>query len=375
MSRLKQLHKFGQSPWYDNIERGLLVSGRLQEMINEDGISGITSNPTIFEKAINGSKNYDADIESLSKKGMDAGKIYDELTTWDIERAADILLPVYRTSDHVDGFVSIEVSPHLAHDAEATIAEAKRIYTRISRANVLIKVPATKEGAEAVRRLTAAGINVNVTLIFSLSHYNEISQAYLRGLEDRVGKGLPVKNIHSVASFFVSRIDTYVDRMLNDLMLKERDEARIREMQGLAGRAAVAQAKIINDTYRRTFYGPQFLDLKSKGASIQRLLFGSTSTKNPSYSDVKYVEELVGEGTINTLPQATVDAFRDHGVAKPALSEGLAEATEVMAKLQANGIVVEEVCQTIQDDGVAAFVSSYDKLLKSLEKKRSQFVS
>jgi len=373
MSRLKQLHKFGQSPWYDNIERGFLTSGKLQEMISEHGITGVTSNPTIFEKAINGSALYDADIQSLSKAGKDARTIYDELTTWDISRAADTLLNVYKASGRKDGFVSVEVDPHLAHDAEGTVAEAKKLYTRISRANVMIKVPATKEGVGAVRRLTALGINVNATLIFSLSHYTEISQAYLRGLEERAAKGQPVDNVHSVASFFVSRIDSYLDRMLNNMMLKERDDAKVRVMQGLGGQAAVAQAKIINDAYWRTFYGPQFSALKSKGANIQRLLFGSTSTKNPSYSDVKYVEEIIGEGTINTLPPATIDAFNDHGVAKNTLGEGLIEARDVMAKLQAQGISVEEVCQTIQDDGVQAFISSYDKLLRSLEKKRGQF--
>lgn len=373
MSRLKQLHKFGQSPWYDNIERGFLTSGKLQEMISEHGITGVTSNPTIFEKAINSSPAYDADIQSLSKAGKDARAIYGELTTWDISRAADTLLNVYKSSGRKDGFVSVEVDPHLAHDAEGTVAEAKKLYTRISRANVMIKVPATKEGVGALRRLTALGINVNATLIFSLSHYTEISQAYLRGLEERAAKGQPVDNVHSVASFFVSRIDSYLDRMLNNMMLKERDDAKVRVMQGLGGQAAVAQAKIINDAYWRTFYGPQFSTLKSKGANIQRLLFGSTSTKNPSYSDVKYVEEIIGEGTINTLPPATIDAFNDHGVAKNTLGEGLIEARDVMAKLQAQGISVEEVCQTIQDDGVQAFISSYDRLLRSLEKKRGQF--
>jgi transaldolase len=375
MSRLKDLRKFGQSPWYDNIERGLLLSGKLKEMIDEDGICGVTSNPTIFEKAINGSRMYDADIERLGKEGKDVQAIYDELTVWDVDKAADILLDVYQSSGRIDGFVSLEVSPHLAHDAEATVAEAKRLYAKVGRANLLIKVPATNEGAEAIRRLTAMGINVNATLIFSLSHYTAISQAYIRGLEERIEKGLPVDRILSVASFFVSRIDTYVDRRLNDLILKERDEQRLKEMQNLVGRAAVAQAKIVYDTYIRTFYGPIFSRLKEKKANIQRLLFGSTSTKNPSYSDVKYVEEIIGEGTINTMPQETVDAFRDHGEAKAALGEGIMEAKNIIAKLQMYGISVEEVCQQIQDDGVQAFADSYDKLIRSLENKRKKFIS
>ncbi|MEE8638708.1 MAG: transaldolase [Candidatus Margulisiibacteriota bacterium] len=375
MSRLKDLHKFGQSPWYDNIERGLLLSGKLREMIDEDGIAGVTSNPTIFEKAINGSQMYDADLERFSKQGKDVQAIYDELTIWDIAKAAEVLLPTYTSSGKIDGFVSIEVSPHLAQDAAGTVAEAKRLYAKVGRANLLIKVPATLEGGEAIRQLIAQGVSVNATLIFSQAHYTTVAEAYIRGLEERAEKGLPVKGIHSVASFFVSRIDSYVDRMLNSMILKERDEQKMKDLESLAGKAAVAQAKVIYNTYIRIFYGPEFSKLKGKGANIQRLLFGSTSTKNPAYSDVKYVEEIIGEGTINTLPQATLDAFRDHGEARSVLGEGLAEAKAVLAKLQSYGILVEEVCQTIQDDGVQAFTTSYDKLIKSLENKRKKIIS
>jgi transaldolase len=375
MSRLRDLHKFGQSPWYDNIERGLLLSGGLKKMIDEDGIAGVTSNPSIFEKAINGSTAYNEDIEKCAEEGKDTLGIYDELTTWDVSKAAEILKAVYDSSQKIDGFVSIEVSPHLAHDAEVTIADAKRLFSKISKENLMIKVPATAEGAEAIRKLIAEGININVTLIFSQKHYASISRAYIEGIEERIRKGLPVENITSVASLFVSRIDTYVDKILNELILKEREEARKNELQGLLGKAAVAQSKVIYDLYRRQFYGTAFRRLKEKEAKIQRLLFGSTSTKNPSYSDVKYVEEIIGEGTINTLPQVTVDAFRDHGVAKSTLNEGLAEAKGVLAKLKSFGIDVEEVCQRIQDDGVQAFIDSYDKLIASLEKKRKQIIS
>jgi transaldolase len=375
MSRLRDLHKFGQSPWYDNIERGLLLSGKLKEMIDNDGITGVTSNPTIFEKSINSSQMYDKDIERLSREEKDVQVIYDELTTWDINKAADILFGIYNSSNKKDGFVSIEVSPHLAHDAEGTVREAKRLYAKVARANVMIKVPATNEGMDAIRRLTADGINVNATLIFALSHYQLVAQAYLSGLEERVNKGMPVDRVNSVASFFVSRIDSHVDRILNDLLLKTRDDKTGRELSGLIGKAAVAQAKVIYDSYRRMFYGPQFSELKKKGANIQRLLFGSTSTKNPSYSDVKYVEEIIGEDTVNTLPHVTVDAFRDHGVAKATLAQGMEEAREIISKLQANGIALEEVCQRIQDDGVQAFVDSYDKLLRSLESKRNKIIS
>jgi transaldolase len=271
--------------------------------------------------------------------------------------------------------VSIEVSPHLAHDTAGTVAEAKRLYAKIGRANLLIKVPATTEGGDAIRQLIAQGVSVNATLIFSQAHYTMVAEAYIRGLEERMEKGLPLKGVNSVASFFVSRIDSYVDRMLNSMILKEKDEQKMKDLEGLAGKAAVAQAKVIYDRYERMFYGPEFSKCKDKGANIQRLLFGSTSTKNPAYSDVKYVEEIIGEGTINTLPQATVDAFRDHGVAKATLGEGLNQAKEILARLQSYGILVEEVCQTIQNDGVQAFVGSYDKLIKSLENKRKKFIS
>ncbi|MDD5383032.1 MAG: transaldolase [Candidatus Margulisbacteria bacterium] len=376
MSKLKELHKYGQSPWYDNIERGLLLSGKIKEMIVDDGITGLTSNPTIFEKAINGSKLYDADIERLSREGKDAQAIYDELTTWDIDKAADVLLEVYTSSGRKDGFVSIEVSPHLAHDTEATIAEAKRLYGKISRANVMIKVPATIEGVEAIRKLTLLGINVNATLVFSLTHYSAVSEAYISGLEERISKGMPVDMINSVASLFVSRIDTYIDRLLNERVIKNHDEKKMRDMEGLSGKAAVAQAKIIYDAYRRTFYTPQFKSYISGGAKVQRLLFGSTSTKNPSYSDVKYVEELIAEGTINTMPSITIEAFKDHGVPQAALIGNVtAEASEILAKLRTYGVAIEEVCQKIQDDGLQAFTDSYDKLIRSLEKKRLTFIS
>lgn len=375
MSRLRDLRKFGQSPWYDNIERGILLSGKLREMIDADGITGVTSNPTIFEKAINGSQMYDADLERFSREGRDVQTIYDELTTWDVAKAAEILLKTYTSSGRKDGFVSIEVSPHLAHDAAGTVAEAKRLYTKIGRANLLIKVPATAEGGDAIRQLIAQGVSVNATLIFSQAHYTTVAEAYIRGLEERMEKGLPVKGINSVASFFVSRIDSHVDRMLNSMILKEKDEQKMKDLEGLAGKAAVAQAKVIYDRYERMFYGPDFSKCKGKGANVQRLLFGSTSTKNPVYSDVKYVEEIIGEGTINTLPQVALDAFRDHGVAKATLGEGVGEAKEVLAKLQSYGFSVEEVCQQIQDDGVQAFIASYDKLLKSLENKRKKFIS
>lgn len=374
MSRLKDLREFGQSPWYDNIERGLLLSGGLKKMIDEDGIAGVTSNPSIFEKAINGSDSYDNDIKKMSKAGKDVGFIYDELTTSDVSSAADILRQVYDSSGKVDGYVSIEVSPHLAHDTQTTISEAKRLAAKIGKENLMIKIPATGEGIPAIRQCIAEGLNINITLIFSQAHYQAVAKAYIDGITERLNKGLKVDQVTSVASFFVSRIDTYIDKMLDaKCSTLDKEDPKRKELESLKGKAAVAQSKVMYEQYRKVFYGEEFSKLKEKGANIQRLLFGSTSTKNPAYSDVKYVEEIIGEGTINTLPQVTVDAFRDHGKASSTLSEGIEEAKAILEKLNSLGIIVEEVCQKIQEDGVAAFSQSYDKLIDSLEKKKRQF--
>ena len=369
MSRVKNLLKLGQSPWYDNIERGLLLSGKLNQMIEEDGLRGVTSNPTIFEKAISGSPHYRTDIERFKKEGKDAASVYDELVIADIKKAADILLEVYHSSHRVDGYVSVEVSPHLAFDIPATINEAKRLWEKIARPNLMIKVPAmlgAANGSEAIGRLTAEGINVNATLIFSQTHYITVAEAYIKGIEERIEKGLPVEQVHAVASFFISRLDTYIDKLLNDLLLKERDEKRLKQIEHLIGKAAVAQAKVIYNQYQNLFYGLDFMRLKNKNANVQRLLFGSTGTKNPYYSDVKYVEEVIGEGTINTMPQATLDAFRDHGVAALTLNQGLNEARTTLSELENCGIAMEAICQNIQDDGLQAFIESYDKLIATL---------
>lgn len=360
MSRLKELRKFGQSPWYDNIERGLLLSGRLKKMIEEDGIAGVTTNPSIFEKAINGSADYDPEIVKLGRKGKSVLEIYDELTTRDVDQAANLLMGTYSSSKGLDGYVSIEVSPHLAHDAKGTVAEARRLFKKLGRENIMIKVPATREGIEAIRALIAEGINVNATLIFSQQHYRNVAEAYLKGLEESVGRGQDISSIASVASFFVSRIDTSVDKMLEGK----------KTMADLKGKAAVAQSKAIYEIYRQLFSGERWKKLESKGAKIQRLLFGSTSTKNPAYRDVKYVEEIIGEGTINTIPEVTVEAFRDHGTAQATLDKGIGGAKLTLQTLKGLGIDVEHVCQQIQDDGVQAFADSYDKLISSLEQKK-----
>ncbi|MBI5078917.1 transaldolase [Candidatus Saganbacteria bacterium] len=359
MSRLKELHKFGQSPWYDNIERGLLLSGRFKKMLEEDGITGVTTNPSIFEKAITGSADYDSEIGELGREGRNAIEIYDELTTRDVLQAADILNAVYSSSNGSDGFVSIEVSPHLAHDAAATVSEAKRLFNKIGRANVMIKVPATEEGIKAIKALIADGINVNATLIFSKAHYEGVAQAYIEGLEERSRQEKKVEGVASVASFFVSRIDTQVDKML--------------KVGELKGKAAVAQAKAVYEIYKRKFSGPEWNKLERAGAKVQRLLFGSTSAKNPAYRDVKYVEEIIGEGTINTLPEATVEAFRRHGVAKATLGEGIENARRHLLILEELGINVEAVGRQLQDEGIKAFIDAYDKLILMLEAKKNSF--
>jgi transaldolase len=361
MSRLKELYKLGQSPWYDNIERGLLLSGKLQKMITDDGIAGVTTNPSIFEKAINGSPDYDGEIEKLSRQGHDVAGIYDELTTRDVGLAADLLWQIYLSSKGLDGYVSIEVSPHLAHDAAATVSEAKRIFGKLARKNVMIKVPATTEGIEAIRNLIAGGINVNATLIFSQANYRQVVNAYIEGLEIRSRRGENITGIASVASFFVSRIDTTIDQLL---------EAKAR--QDIQGKAAVSQAKVVYDLYKQTFSSARWQELAGQGAKVQRLLFGSTSTKNPAYSDVKYVEEIIGSETINTLPEVTLAAFRDHGKVRAALGEGLGQAEENLAKIKKEGIDTEEICRQIQEAGVQAFVDAYDKLIFSIEQKKSR---
>ncbi|MFC1511466.1 transaldolase [Candidatus Margulisiibacteriota bacterium] len=375
MSRLKDLHKFGQSPWYDNIERDFLLSGGLKSMIDEDGIAGVTSNPSIFEKAINGSAAYDAEIAKLTREGKDVQAIYDELTTWDVSKAADILHEVYQSSKGLDGFVSIEVSPHLAHDAANTVKDAKRLAERIGKDNLMIKVPATKEGIRAIQQLTVEGINVNATLIFSQGCYSAVARAYILGITERLEKGLPVDGIHSVASFFVSRIDTYVDTILDELAANDKKKNKTEWMKTLRGKAAVAQSKVAYNLFRKLFYGPEFKKLENAGANVQRLLFGSTSTKNPAYSDVKYVEEIIGEGTINTIPHVTIEAFRDHGQAKDSLGKELEGAKDVLTSLRECGISMADVCQQIQADGVEAFIKAYDKLIASLEEKRKLIIS
>ncbi len=362
MNPLEELHKYGQAIWLDYIHRNLIQTGGLKRLVQEDGMRGVTSNPTIFEKAIAHGTDYDETIRAALAENpkTETGKIYERLVLEDIRAAADVLRPVYDETGGADGFVSLEVSPHLAHDTQGTIAEARRLKAEVDRPNVMIKVPATPAGIPAIEALTGDGVNVNITLMFSMSHYEAVARAYIQGL----GRAAEPAKISSVASFFVSRVDTLVDGMLEKLGTPE--------ALALCGKIAVANSKAVYRRFEEIFHGEGFAALRSRGARVQRPLWASTGTKNPSYSDILYVENLIGPETINTLPPATIDAFRDHGRAPGAtVKEKLDEARSALAQLSRLGIDLEEVGKKLQDDGVAAFVKSFDDLMAALEKKRA----
>ncbi|HRR42275.1 MAG TPA: transaldolase, partial [Syntrophales bacterium] len=365
MTKLQEVAKLGQSIWLDNIHRTLIVSGELQSLIDE-GLRGVTSNPTIFEKAISGSTAYDGEVERLAGEGKSAKEIYESLAMEDIAMAADLLRPVYDAAHGDDGFVSLEVSPDLAHDTEGTVAEARRLFSALNRPNVMIKVPATEAGLPAVERLTAEGINVNVTLIFSLRQYEEVAEVYIRGLERRAEEGKDLREIASVASVFVSRVDTMVDPLLEKAGALD-----------LLGKIAIANSKVIYTRFRRIFSTKRWRRLAGLGARMQRLLWGSTSTKNPRYPDTLYVDELIGPYTVNTVPPETLQAFRDHGKVARTVGRGLMKARADLKRLSALGIDLEQVCRKLQEDGVAAFKKSFDGLLSRIgekkEKSRSSF--
>ena len=360
MNPLLQLRNHGQSVWLDYIRRDLLVSGRLRSLIDEDGLRGVTSNPTIFEKAIDGSTDYDAGLTQMLARNSryDATQLYDELAVEDVRQAADILRPRYEESSGTDGFVSIEPPPQLTRDTSATIAEARRLWETVDRPNLMIKVVATPEGIAAVEALISEAINVNITLMFSLRHYEAVAAAYLRGLErcrrpERVG---------SVASFFVSRVDTEVDRSLEAVGSKE--------ALALRGKIAIANAKIAYHRFREIFYGDPFSAQRKRGAHLQRPLWASTSTKNPRYRDVLYVEELIGPDTVNTMPLATLDAFRDHGrVRGDTIMEAVAEAQEALSGLERLGVDLDGITEKLQIDGISAFAADYERVLGTLAKK------
>src|SRR6266446_5118568 len=371
---LVQLQNFGQSIWLDYIRRDLLKSGELQRLITEDGLRGMTSNPAIFEKAIAGSTQYQDFLDSLAGRvDLDAKGRYELLAIRDIQDAADLPRAVYQSTKKRDGYVSLEVSPYLAHDTTGTIDEARRLWKTVARENVMIKVPGTVEGIPAFRQLISEGINVNVTLLFAQGVYEEVAAAFIDGVEKFAATGGDVSKVASVASFFISRIDSLVDSLINDQLKKETDAARKSKLQGLLGKIAIANGKLTYEAYQRIFSSPRWKALAAKGAQTQRVLWASTSTKNPNYRDVLYIEELIGPDTVNTVPPATLEAFRDHGKPRQSLTEDLNAARKTMADLAAVGIVMKDMTDKLTADGVKLFADAFDTLLAAVERntKRS----
>jgi transaldolase len=364
---LAQLSKLGQSPWYDQMTRSLVSQGTLKKMIEEDGLRGLTSNPTIFEKAISGSKDYEDALRKLAGEGAGLAEIYDALVVEDIASAADVFLPVYESTKGEDGFVSIEVSPLLAKDTAATVQEATHLHARLARPNVLVKVPATPEGLPAIEELISEGVSVNVTLIFSVEVYAQVAEAYLKGLERRLAKGGALDRIASVASFFVSRIDTAVDKKLEEVA-----KAGHAEATGLTGKAAIANAKLAYVKFQQLFSGKRWEKLAGAGAQVQRPLWASTGTKNPKYSDVMYIDTLIGAHTVNTMPPVTYDAFRDHGKPRVTITDDLQGAPEVFAELKRLGIDFTAVTQALTEAGVKSFSDSYNNLMAVIERRRHE---
>jgi transaldolase/glucose-6-phosphate isomerase len=366
---LVQLQTLGQSIWLDYIRRDLLQGGELQRLITEDGLRGMTSNPAIFEKAIAGSTQYQDFLDSLAgRTELDAKGRYELLAIRDIQDAADLLRPVYQSTKKRDGYVSLEVSPYLAHDTNGTIDEARRLWKTVARENVMIKVPGTPEGLPAIRQLLSEGINVNITLLFAQGVYEEVAAAFIDGVEKFAATGGDVSKVASVASFFISRIDSLVDSLVGDQLKKETDAARKAKLQSILGKVAIANGKLTYEAYQRIFSSPRWKALAAKGAQTQRVLWASTSTKNPAYRDVVYIEELIGPDTVNTVPPATLDAFRDHGKPRQSLTEDLAAARKTMADLAGVGIVMKDVTDKLTADGVRMFAEAFDTLLAAVEK-------
>ena len=362
MNPLNQIRKMDQSIWLDLLDREIMNSGKLQDLIDHDDLRGLTSNPSIFEKAISGSSDYDQDIITLSQKEDNNPAIFFDLAIADIQRAADLFKPVYDQTNGTDGFVSLEVSPYLARDTDATIEQARELWKRVDRKNVMIKIPGTKEGLVAIRECLREGININVTLLFGLPRYREITEAFMVGLEDRLAEGHSIKEVSSVASFFLSRIDVMIDPMLKE---KGADQ--------LVGKIAIASAKKAYQIYLEMISSDRFKKLEENGAQRQRVLWASTGTKDPSFSDVLYVETLIGKDTINTLPMETIDAFRDHGKVAETLTQDIPESNEAMSELEKIGIDIDKITQKLEDEGIEKFNVAYEKLLKSIDEQKRKF--
>lgn len=367
-TRLHALHHAGQSLWLDYIDRVMLANGDLTRRIAEDALTGMTSNPTIFEKALAEGAAYDEQLATVDTAASDRDAFF-SLAATDVRNACDAFRGVYERTAAVDGYVSLEVSPDLARDAAGTVAEARRLWAIVDRPNLMIKVPGTVEGAEAVRQLIADGINVNVTLLFAVEAHARVIEAYLAGLEQRAAAGLPIDRIGSVASFFVSRVDSAIDKQLGQMAAA--DASRAGTLLALQGKAAIANAKLAYRLFSASFSGARWDALAARGARVQRPLWASTSTKNPAYRDVIYVEELIGPDTVNTLPPATLEAFRDHGEVRQSVTEGVAEAERTLAALEANGVALQAVTDTLLAEGLASFEQSFVTLLAGLARKRA----
>ncbi|MFQ5616497.1 MAG: transaldolase [Anaerolineales bacterium] len=368
MSTPIRLFKLGQSIWYDNIQRKLLENGELAAMIERGDIRGVTSNPSIFHNAIAKSSDYDESLRALAKVGHTAEEIYERLAVEDIRAATDLFRPLYDETNGGDGYVSLEVSPYLAYDTDATFSEAKRLWELVDRPNLMVKIPATKDGLPAITGAIAAGVNINVTLIFSQTRYVEVIDAYMGGLEKRLEAGNSIDHVASVASFFVSRIDTKVDHLLDAIVDNETRTTPL--AKALQGRLAVANAKLAYKKFEEITGGERFTRLQMKGGRVQRPLWASTSTKNPAYSDVKYVDELLGPKTVNTIPPPTLEAFKDHGVVRLTLESGLAKAGQAFEELRALGISFQQVTDELETEGVKSFANALTALLETIEERR-----
>jgi transaldolase len=366
---LKDLLNFGQSVWLDYIRRDLLTSGELKRLIEEDGLRGMTSNPAIFEKAITGSTLYADLLNSLrSRTDLDAKARYEILAIRDIQEAADFLRPVYQSSKRRDGYVSLEVSPYLARETKATVEEARRLWKAVGRENVMIKIPGTAEGIPAFQQAISEGINVNVTLLFAQEVYVKVAEAYIAGLEQFAARGGDVSKMASVASFFISRIDSLVDSILEARLKSSKDPREQAQLKSVEGKVAIANGKQTYQKYQTIFSTDRWKALAAKGAQTQRVLWASTSTKNPVYRDVLYVEELIGPETVDTIPPATLDAFRDHGIPRASLTENVEAAHRTMEAVAKLGISMKEVTDKLTDDGVRLFAEAFDKLVAAVEK-------
>jgi transaldolase len=371
MNPLLQLIKAGQSYWLDNLTRAMIVSGDLKRRVTDEGLRGVTSNPAIFHKAIAGSQDYNPPIRELTAAGKDVAEIYERLVVTDVRDACDVLRPVYDASQGVDGFVSLEVSPRLAYDTDETMLEARRLFQAVRRPNLLIKIPGTLEGIPAIEEMLYEGMNINITLLFAVERYEAVAEAYMRALERRLAQGKGVDRVASVASFFLSRIDVLTDELLGNLIRAKPDPVAER----LLGKFAIANAKLAYQSFKAMVAGDRWKRLEESGARVQRLLWASTSTKNPRYSDVYYVEPLVGLHTVNTMPNETIAAFADHGrVVKGAVESGVDEARQVLADLKRLGIDPERVTEQLLREGVQKFIDPFDKLLGTLAEKRGEIL-